>query len=215
MHLGRCIIGAVAAPVFLLAVADGRSGPSLQPVPRDEILSRAKSCAELRWVCNEVNRHAPCVTKTAYTSDWMAGQEVVGLPYDWGGMDPPDAFIEKLARRFAAGSHSQHGATECTAGIDCSGLVSYCWGQSVKYSTQSIRNIAARPRYNWYTDMKPGDALNKPGSHIVLFTGYRPDGNPIVYEASGTEGRVIRNDWSTWSRFRSYYPLRYRTVIDD
>jgi hypothetical protein len=63
--------------------------------------------------------------------------------------------------------------------------------------------------------MKPGDALNKPGDHIVLFAGYRADGNPIVYEASGSAGRVIRNDWSTWSRFKNYYPLLYKSVVEN
>jgi hypothetical protein len=131
-------------------------------------------------------------------------------------MDGPEEFDRKLAEGQAAGSHSNHGITSCTAGIDCSGFVSYCWGQrpTHDYSTSNIRDISGRPKYNWYTEMKPGDALNKPGDHIVLFAGYRDDGGPIVYEASGSAARVIRNDWSTWSRFQSYYPVQYKMVIE-
>ena len=56
--------------------------------------------------------------------------------------------------------------------------------------------------------------LNKPGSHIVLFAGYRDDGNPILYESVGSASKVILNDWSTWARYRDYSPLQYKMVID-
>jgi hypothetical protein len=190
--------------------------PAQSNLSRDQIIATAERLARHTWVCREANRRAPCVTTSPYQSDWDAGQTVTGIAYDWGGMDDPEAFDRKLAQGQAAGSHSRHGVTSCTAGIDCSGFVSYCWGQrpTHDYSTRNIRDIAGRPRYNWFSDMKPGDALNKPGDHIVLFAGYRADGNPIVYEASGSAGRVIRNDWSTWSRFKSYYPLQYQAVAE-
>ena len=194
------------------------SANNSQPLDRDEIVAVARQIAEHTWVCREQNRSAPCVTASTYECDWNANQTVQGIAYDWGGMDSIEEFDRKLAQGQAAGSHSRHGITGCTAGIDCSGLVSRCWGITSireKYSTRSIRDIGGRPRYNWYSDMKPGDALNKEGSHIVLFVGYRDDGNPIVYEASGSAGRVILNDWSTWSRFREYYPLQYNMVVED
>jgi hypothetical protein len=191
--------------------------PQMPARTRDEIMAIAERLAQHRWICREVNRRAPCVTAAIYQSDWSANDTVTGIAYDWGGMDDPEAFDRKLAQGQAAGSHSRHGITNCTAGIDCSGFVSYCWGQrpTHDYSTSTIRAIAGRPKYNWYTKMKPGDALNKPGDHIVLFAGYRADGNPIVYEASGSAGRVIRNDWSTWSRFKNYYPLLYKSVVEN
>ena len=129
-------------------------------------------------------------------------------------MDGTQEFDKKLAEGQAAGSHSWHGSTTCTAGTDCSGLVSFVWGQKKKYATSTIHEIADQPPYNWFTDMKPGDALNKPGAHIVLFAGYREDGNPIVYEAVGSANKVILNDWSTWSRYTDYVPLQYKKVVD-
>ncbi len=207
-------ISIIALASGMLFTLRGQPVRELPPLTRDQIISTARQFAEHRWTCKERNRHAPCVP-SGYSSDWKAQETVTGVPYDWGGMDSPEVFDRKLASGQAAGSHSRHGITDCTAGIDCSGFVCFCWGQPAvhEFSTQTIRSISGRPRYNWYTDMKPGDALNKPGSHVVLFAGYRPDGNPIVFEASGSAGRVILNDWSTWSRFKGYYPLQYSRVV--
>lgn len=210
------LLSLLAALLFLPGKRAATNSAALPVLTREQIIATAQRLAEYQWVCREANRRAPCVTASPYVSDWNANQTVTGIAYDWGGMDTPEVFEQKLARGLAAGSHSRHGITNCTAGIDCSGYVSYCWGQRTThdFSTRNIRDIAGRPKYNWYTEMKPGDALNKPGDHVVLFAGYRPDGNPIVYEASGGAGRVIRNDWCTWSRFKNYYPLRYNNVVN-
>jgi hypothetical protein len=212
----------IAASLIVFALASAPVPAPRQDLPvltRDEIMEAAKRLANYQWVCGEANRRAPCVTQSRYASDWQVGQTVTGIPYDWGGMDDPEAFGRKLSQGYAAGSHSQHGVTGCTAGIDCSGYVGYCWGirdPGQKKGTSTIRSIAVRPKYNVFTDMQPGDALNKPGSHIVLFAGYRVDGKPIVYEAvSRPYNRVVRNDWSDWSRYAGYYPLQYSRIAAD
>ena len=189
---------------------------ALPQLTREQIMATAVRLAEHRWVCRAANRVAPCVTTVPYESDWQPDQTVNGIAYDWGGMDDPERFDLKLAEGQAAGSHSRHGITGCTAGIDCSGYVSYCWGQPMThdYSTRNIRDISGRARYNWFTDMKPGDALNKPGDHIVLFAEYNPDGRPVVYEANGGAGRVIRKI-RTWSSLKDYYPLQYKMVVEE
>lgn len=197
--------------------ASGASAIALPPITRQEMITRAKKLAGHRWVCRNANRVAACVTQSPYACDWKADEQVIGLPYDWGGMDDIDRFNRKLLAGQAAGSHKRHGITVCTAGIDCSGFVSYCWGQPLthQYSTSTIRTIGAKPRYNVFTDMKPGDALVKPGVHIVLFAGYRADGNPDVYEASGSKGKVVFNNWSSWSAYKGFYPLQYKMVMED
>ena len=177
---------------------------------RAEIVARAKTFAEHSWKCSAENLHASC-SKT-YVSDWKPGQVVEGVPYNWGGFDDPVAFDKKIAKGAAAGAHSRNGVLSCTAGIDCSGFVSYCWGiplTSHQYGTSNLRAIAGKPKYNWFTDMKPGDALNKPGSHVVLFIGYNPDRTINVCEASGSAARVICHR-TTWSRFKGYIPLQYK-----
>lgn len=184
----------------------------LPPATRAEIVARARQLAAHPWICRAPNLHAACY-KT-YKSDWQDGQHVTGIPYNWGGVDGPDAFDRKLAQGLAAGAHSRYGVLSCTAGIDCSGFVSYCWGLHLSghaYSTSNLRTIAGKPKYNWFTDMKPGDALNKAGSHVVLFTGYNQDGTINVCEASGSAARVICHK-TTWSRYKGYIPLVYKGI---
>ena len=184
---------------------------------RAEVLQTADMLSKYTWVCGEVNRHAPCIQGAAYESDWLTNQQVAGLPYNWGGADGPQEFQRKLQAGLAAGSHKRHGVSRCTAGTDCSGFVAWCWGHrtgSHDFSTTTLEQLATRLTGNVYRDMKPGDALNKPGSHVVLFAGYRPDGGPIVYEASGAAGRVIRNDRLTWSSLAGYYPVRSNRLVD-
>jgi cell wall-associated NlpC family hydrolase len=193
-----------------LPALPGSNIANLPQVTRAEMIATAKRVSDYQWKCGEANLKASCIKN--YDSNWHSGQEVTGLPYGWGDMDTPEAFERKLAKGYAAGSHSRHGISSCTAGIDCSGFVALCWGlKSHAYSTRNLREIAGRPRYNWFTDMQPGDALVKPGDHVVLFAGYNPDGTPNIYEASGSASRVIYHK-SPWSRFIRYYPLVYKGI---
>lgn len=179
---------------------------------RSEILARAHSMANHSWVCGATNLRASCSSK--YISDWKPGQRVTGIPYSWGGIDGSDALDRKLARGLAAGGHSRYGVLSCTTGVDCSGFVSLCWGlplTSHAYTTRNLRDIAGKPKYNWFTDMKPGDALVKPGSHVVLFTGYNRDGTINICEASGSASRVVCH-MTTWSRLKGFIPLQYKAI---
>lgn len=179
---------------------------------RAEILARARKVANHTWTCGASNLRASCSSR--YQSDWKAGQRVTGVPYCWGGTDGPEDFEKKLSKGLAAGAHSRYGVLKCTAGIDCSGYILLTWGLSGHaYSTSNLRIIAGKPKYNWFTDMKPGDVLNKPGSHVVLFTGYYPDGGIGVCEASGSQSRVVCHK-TTWSRFKGYIPLQYKGIDD-
>ncbi len=187
---------------------------NLPLITRAEILENARRAAEHRWLCREENTRASCAQSAPYSCDFAAGDSITGIAYDWGGMDDDVEFERKLRRGQAAGSHSRHGVTGCTTGMDCSGFVSYCWGQIQKYGTANIRQIAGKPRYNWFTDMKPGDVFNKPGSHIVLFVEYDPAGQPVVYEARGGRGKVVRNTRS-WKELEGYIPLQYLGVVEE
>jgi hypothetical protein len=186
----------------------------LPSVRRTEVMARARALANHSWVCGSSNVRASCSRK--YVSDWKPGQRITGLPYRWGGVDSAEEFDQKLNRGLAAGAHSRYGVLACAAGIDCSGYVSLCWGLSTAghaYSTSNLRQIAGKPKYNWFTEMKEGDVLNKAGSHVVLFAGYNADGTINVCEASGSKARVVCGR-TTWSRFKSYIPLQYKGIDD-
>ncbi len=215
--LARTLRGVAALLLAAAAASSGAQTSIVAQLPittRAEILARAKTFADHKWTCGATNLHASCYGP--YRSDWTSGQVITGVPYNWGGFDSPEAFDRKLAKGVAAGSHSRNGVLSCTAGIDCSGFVSYCWGIALTshlFGTTTLREIAGKPKSNWFTDLKPGDALNKSGSHVVLFTGYNPDGTINICEASGSAARVICHR-TTWSRFKGYIPLQYKGLDD-
>jgi hypothetical protein len=175
------------------------------------MLAVAKRMAEHKWVCRPANRKAPCSTK--YRSRFKDNEDVTGVAYDWGGMDNVEAFDKEIANAQAAGSHQEEGVTSCTAGVDCSGLLSLAWGQRKKFGTATIHEIAANVVLDRQKDLKLGDALNKPGSHVVMFVSYHPDGTISVYESAGSASRVILSR-STWDRYQGYVPVRYVAVED-
>jgi hypothetical protein len=183
----------------------------LVEVSRSDAIAVAKRFAEHRWIVKKANRRAVCVRN--YRVVWQPGESVTGVAYNWGGMDQVNVFDARLAAGHGAGAHKRDGVTSCTTGIDCSGLLSLAWGQKQKYGTASISEIADLLNVNVFQDLKPGDALNKPGSHIVVFAGYNPDGTINVFEASGDASRVIFQK-SSWTRFRQYVPIRYKRIID-
>jgi hypothetical protein len=199
--------------------------PSTPPLKRSEIIALANVLASHAWKVSADNLKAACKTGPKYKgkpyhSDYAAGQEVVGIAYDWGGMDDPSAFGARLKKGFAAGSHQWHECNSCgvcTTGMDCSGFVSYVWGQrTTKYSTNSIKALtgALPAGFDKYRDLRPGDTLNKPGSHIVLFDGYDTDGKPFVYEAAGAPvSRVLRQKRS-WAGLNGFSPMRYANLVD-
>jgi len=211
----RLVMRAVTGLSVLTAVLVCAQTTVIARLPRTsraEILARARKLAEHGWVCNASNLNASCSHR--YRSDWKAGQHITGLPYRWGGADTVEEFDKKIAQGLAAGAHSQFGVLSCAAGVDCSGFVTQCWGLAGSghaYSTSNLRDIAGEPKYNWFSDMRPGDALNLAGSHVVLFTGYNHDGTINVCEASGSKARVVCHA-TTWSRFKGYRPLQYKGI---
>ena len=102
------------------------------------------------------------------------------------------------------------------AGVDCSAFVSATWGLSVHYTTAAIPAIAKPVGDPW--QLRPGDALNKPGSHVMLFLRFTPDRKAEVMESStgGCNGRVCRNVYPLAALLaRGYQPVRFRAFADD
>lgn len=202
------VVVAVGLPSAAIRAADAQP---LVPVKRSDMIELAKRMAEYRWVPSPRNLIASCVSN--YRAPWRVGEAVTGVAYDWGGMDDIDRFRKRLASGDAAGSHKQEGSTTCTAGVDCSGLVSLAWRLPRKFSTSDLARVSTAMAVNVYTDLRPGDVLNKAGSHVVIFSSYNRDGSINVYEAVGQRSRVVLTT-TRWSRLRGYVPLRYAAVVD-
>ena len=176
--------------------------PPAAAIDRPGALDHAAAYALHEWTSGNANLYASCTD--GYESDYSPGTHV-GLPYDWGGYMTLDEFDQQIADGYGAGSHSWHGILWCTAGVDCSGYVSQTW-ETGHYSTSSFysvtHDIAA-------ADVKPADAYNDAGSHIVLFTYETDAGTPVFYEAAGSAEQVRVNAGSGWSYLSGYTPIRF------
>lgn len=155
------------------------------------------------------------VRRPAYLQG-KVGQEVRGVPYCWGCFGS----LVQFKRRVDAGTLAGNWCTRedprrDTAGVDCSAFVSAAWGLARHYTTADIPGITKPLANPW--DLKPGDALNKPGSHVMLFVRFTPDRKVEVLEsATGScNGRVCRNIYPLSVLLaRGYQPVRYPLLTD-
>jgi hypothetical protein len=178
------------------------SSAAAQGLKRDEVLAAAAQFAEHAWEMGAANQKGSC--QGNYQSDHALGKQV-GVPYAWGGWMDLAEFDRRIAQGQGAGSHSSDGILACVAGVDCSGFVSQVWRLKQRQSTSTL-NAVTKPIT--LDQLRPGDALNKAGKHVVLFAGTTPEGKPIIYEASGSASRV-RLATPSWSYLNGYQPIRY------
>jgi hypothetical protein len=145
------------------------------------------------------------------------GQQVHGVPYCWGCHGSLGIIGERLAEGALAGNVCTHDdpRTDVT-GVDCSAFVSAAWGLSQHFTTAAIPSITDPISDPW--SMRPGDALNKAGSHIILFLRFTSDRKVEVMEAApvACNGRVCRNVYPLSSLLeRGFSPVRFRSLAND
>lgn len=159
--------------------------------------------------CSGFNR----IRRPGYLSGKL-NQEVRGVPYCWGCHGSLNQFLANIANGMLAGNVCTHNNPRPdTTGVDCSAFVSAAWGLSTHFTTAAIPGISQQLENAW--DLQPGDALNKPGSHVMLFLRFTPDRKAEVMELStgGCNGKVCRNVYPLSSLLaRGYRPARYRVL---
>ncbi|MEA3501075.1 MAG: hypothetical protein U9R41_08690, partial [Candidatus Marinimicrobia bacterium] len=144
---------------------------------------------------------------------WIIGSNTK-VPYKWGGFTSLVTYESgvtsgKKAGDMITGSEVSWG-DNYVIGVDCSGYVSRCWGQTSKYGTSTIHNISSE--LGSWNDMKPADAANKAG-HIRLNVERNSDGRFLMAEAAGS-GWACRYAIFSTSALSSYSPIRYDNIID-
>ena len=159
--------------------------------------------------CSGFNR----IRRPGYLSGKL-NQEVRSVPYCWGCHGSLNQFRANIANGMLAGNVCTHNNPRSdTAGVDCSAFVSAAWGLSTHFTTAAIPGITQQLQNAW--DLQPGDALNKPGSHVMLFLRFTSDRKAEVMESStgGCNGKVCRNVYPLSSLLaRGYRPVRYRVL---
>jgi hypothetical protein len=198
---------------------------AVRPSNRQQTIETAFAFEGLQWRLAPAN-YGPdpdtaCTGFSRIRRPWYlqgkVNQEVRGVPYCWGCHGSLANFRLRIEAGTKAGNVCTRNAPRTdVAGVDCSAFVSAAWGLSVHYTTAAIPAIAKRVENPW--DLKPGDALNKPGSHVMLFLRFTGDRKAEVMEAStgGCNGRVCRNVYPLAALLeRGYLPVRFRALAED
>ena len=198
---------------------------AVRPSNRQQAIETAFAFEGIQWKLTQANYgsdpDSECSGFSRIRRPWYlqgkVNQEVRGVPYCWGCHGSLANFRQRIESGTLAGNVCTRNAPRPdVAGVDCSAFVSAAWGLSVHYTTAAIPAIAAPVANPW--DLKPGDALNKPGSHVMLFLRFTPDRKAEVMESStgGCNGRVCRNVYPLASLLaRGYAPVRFRAFADD
>jgi hypothetical protein len=218
-------IRTAAAPPPAAVPAHGMSTAVL-PLTRQRVVETAFAFEQIQWlvnpsaygsdpdtVCTGFNGR---IRRPAYIQGKM-GQQVRGVPYCWGCHGSLDLIRNRIEHGVLAGNICTHNDPRSdTTGVDCSAFVSAAWGLSTHFTTVAIPSIT-QPVTD-ISDLRPGDAFNKPGSHVMLFLRFTPSHMAEVMESSpgGCPGRVCRNVYPLASLLaRGYQPVRFRALVND
>jgi len=211
----------------LFSMFFGKAMPvaAVRPLDRQQVIETAFAFEGVQWrltgsaygrdpdtACTGFNR----VRRPPYLQGKL-NQEVRGVPYCWGCHGSLANFRTKMERGMLAGNVcTRNDPRSDSAGVDCSAFVSAAWGLSTHFTTAAIPSIAT-PVVNT-ADLRPGDAFNKPHSHVMLFLRFTPDRKVEVMEASpgACNGRVCRNVYPLASLLaRGYTPVRFKALAND
>lgn len=199
---------------------------AVRPLTREQVVKTALAFESVQWQ----------VTPTAYGSDpdtactgfqrirrpryliGKLGQYVRGVPYCWGCHGSLSQIGTKLGQQgvLAGNVCTRDRPRRDVAGVDCSAFVSAAWGLSRHFTTVAIPSITDPLDNAW--DLRPGDALNRPGSHVMLFLRFTAGRKAEVIEASpgSCNGRVCRNVYPLTSLLaRGYTAVRFRALAND
>jgi hypothetical protein len=198
---------------------------AVRSLTRNQVIATARAFESLDWhlapanygrdpdtACTGFNR----IRRPGYLHGRL-NQEVKGVPYCWGCHGSLNQFKINIASGMLAGNVCTHNDPRPdVTGVDCSAFVSAAWGLANHFTTAAIPAITTELSNAW--DLLPGDALNKPGSHVMLFMGFTPDRKAQVMESStgGCNGRVCSNVYPLASLLaHGYKPVRFRALQND
>ncbi|MCR4847724.1 MAG: T9SS type A sorting domain-containing protein [Bacteroidales bacterium] len=174
----------------------------------------------------------PISSNVAPSCTWVSGGYIrtpitsygyteTGVPYKWGGWTDWTSFESlasqgkytgnKVTTTSCGGAAYSSSSDGLVLGDDCSGFVSRCLEHSTKLSTSTMSSVCSD--HGLVTsasssDFQKGDALNKSGNHVMLYTGHNGSNQINVFECSATDWKTSARTYNT-SYFTGYRILRY------
>lgn len=166
------------------------------------------------WTCTDDN--------LVSLTDWVCPRYVTGAdtytstPYCYGGFHSISQFYNGLKNGGRVGNincDKDKGYISGTYGLDCSGYVSRCWGQTTKYGTSTLYQISTSLPNQSYLQL--GDALNKAGDHVMLFYGTDGSGYYRLFESTlYNQYDRVAFTLRTITSVSGYTAIRYDGIID-
>ena len=227
---------------------EDREGRAFNPITRAQVLELARAFVTQEWTLSKANYEQPGFpdacnkaqrqywSRPSWVRETSIDQSMTRIPYKWGGFDNPTEFVRQIGQGLLAGSvctcrDPSHNdcVVDKAAGVDCSGFVSRAWGQVRKYGTSGLGAISTLVK-GWQSDLgrlKPGDALNRAGSHVrlVIQASSTPQIKIVVLESTTArsckrlDGTVTACEGvcecaRSIAEFNGYQLLRYKGIQD-
>ncbi len=207
-----------AAPSPAADPSDGLT-PRGQCISRWEIMMRAYEYANYEAVYNASHMKS-CSGRTPvnYFAQRL-GQPIRGVAYKYAGHIEVSTYNDAVGNNYTVGdlnTKTDKTVDSCSYGVDCSGFVSKAW-RSGHHTTGNLHQVSHV--IGSLGELKAGDALNKPYSHVRLVAeNLGAYGVKVVESTVGQERmRVIVRDmsWESAGYSAGYKPVRLNNVCPD
>ena len=188
------------------------------------VIKKALAYANYEWTASDANVlhgtdadgrfvDTPDITWHGETLDcgwWKANEVNVGIPYSWGNASTLKEFEQGIKNGKFAGNvpeDTKRYGSYNTVGVDCSGLLTVCWGLPKKIATRDV------PEYATVIDnleeIKQGDVFAKPGSHVMFFKEFanKEKSEIIIIDATRSTGKVSQRIENVAQLFENGYKI--------
>lgn len=124
---------------------------------------------------------------------WKVNEINVGIPYGWGNASTIEEFDAGIKAGKFAGNVPEDKTryfSRYTVGVDCSGLLTVCWGLPKKIATRDIPQYA--DVLDCIDEIRQGDIFAKVGSHTMFFIEFvNSDMKEVrIVDATRSTGKV-------------------------
>lgn len=194
------------------------------------VIERALEYADFEWRATEKNvMHGiddsgifvdtPDITWKGQILDcgwWKVGEINIGIPYGWGNASTLEEFAAGIQAGKYAGNvpeDKKRYGSQHTVGVDCSGLLTICWGLPRKIATRDIPEYATR--IEKIEEIRQGDVFAKVGSHVMLFKEFADDekAEAIIIDATRSTGKVSQRKVKVAELFLEGYEIYRKNMI--